>query len=391
MKHKVKKSAAAIIGRAVVPFVVAALAVSQAAAGEFKLDAAMKKRIDVAAQRLVDEHKTPGIAVGVMVNGEIVYAKGFGFANLETRTKVTPDSVFRIGSITKSFTGTAILLLAEQGKLSLDDRLSKYFPEFTRGNEVTLRHLLTHTSGIQSKYPMPTEASELDTTAKVAAFIQSHVEYQFDPGTSNAYSNPAFQLLGAIIEKASGMSLADFMKQNIFDRAGMTATAMDLDTDVVLNRASGYARESETFVHPGQAYLVFAGGAGRMRSTIVDILKWQDALLAGRLVSAAGVQTLRTNQQPGPARPGGRGYSFGFGVGEDNGHRYITHNGGIQGFSSDFKAYPDDGVAFVALSNMSPMRPQPGQRPGASPAAEMTKLIAEMVVGPLAEPGRGRQ
>ena len=178
----------------------------QATAAGFQLDEAARAQIDALAQRAIDEHRTPGLAIGVMSEGKIIYAKGFGLANLETGTKVTPDSVFMIGSITKQFTAAGIMALADQGKLAIDDPISTYFPDFPRGKEVMIRQLLTHTSGIHTIMmgppPTPEEAVGLHTTADVIALIQGIGNlYDFEPGKSFGYSNSNFWLLGAIIEK----------------------------------------------------------------------------------------------------------------------------------------------------------------------------------------------
>jgi len=275
--------------RSIVLLVLATILVGQEATAGIHLDTTALHRIDTEAQRLIDEHRAPGLAVGIMSEGRIIYAKGFGLANLETGTTVTPDTVFMIGSITKQFTAAAVILLAEQGKLKIDDPISLYFPGFPRGEEVTIRQLLTHTSGIQpnpiksaAEPSTPERAVGLRATADVVALLHSMPNlYDFEPGTSFRYSNSGYWLLGAIIEKVSGVPLGDFLKQNLFTRAGMTATALDDPTEVVPHRASGYNRSpgADLFINPRNTHL--RGGAGGIRSTIGDMLRWQDALFAG--------------------------------------------------------------------------------------------------------------
>lgn len=413
-----KTHVSTLLGTAVLAIASASVLCEPAAA--FDIDA---KKIDAAAQRLVDEHRTPGLAIGVMRDGKIVYAKGFGLANLETGTKVTPDSAFIIGSITKQFTATAIVLLSEQGKLKIDDPLSKFFPDFPRGNEVTIRHLLTHTSGIhpimsgsQPPYPSPAQQVALRTTDDVIGFIQRMPDlYDFDPGTSNRYSNSGYWLLGAIIEKVSGMSLAEFFKRNLFEPAGMTATALDDATEVVPNRVSGYARGegAGVFKNPSPEYMGAAGGAGGIRSTVGDMLRWQDAFISGRIISAAAVKMMTTPRE-----------GFGVVAGNENGHASLGGTGGTTaGFVANQKMYPDDRVAFIVLSNMAAggggsgprtqgpppdgegannqgqrrrrgpppegaapgeQRQGPRRRQGGpqTPASEVIELLSEMVVGP---------
>lgn len=185
-----KPTDSTLIRKTIWPILVAGVLTGQAAAASFQLDVEARKKIEAEAQRLIDEHHTPGIGVGIMSDGEIIYAKGFGMANLETGTKVTPDSVFVIGSNTKQFTAVAIVLLSEQAKLRLDDPLSKFFPDFPRG-EVTLRHLLTHSSGIHpvmipGGLPTPEQRVNLRTAADLVPIIQGQTNlYDFDPGTSS--------------------------------------------------------------------------------------------------------------------------------------------------------------------------------------------------------------
>jgi D-alanyl-D-alanine carboxypeptidase len=298
----------------------------------------------------VDEHQTPGIAVGIMSEGQIVYAKGFGMANLETGTKVTADSVFAIGSNTKQFTAVSIVLLSEQGKLRLDDRLSKFFPDFPRGNEVTLRHLLTHTSGIHpvmipGGLPTPEQRINLRSAADLVPIIQGQINlYDFAPGTSRKYSNSGYILLGVIIEKVSGLSLGDFFKHHLFDRAGMTASALDKATEVVPNRASGYSREPGRNVFINSLPLRDVGtGGGGMRSTVGDLLRWQDALLSGRIISLEGVMAMTA--------PGSEGGPFGLQVSDVDGRTVFQTGGGGPGFRSNVKMFPDDRVAFVVMTN----------------------------------------
>jgi CubicO group peptidase (beta-lactamase class C family) len=368
------------ITTALVSIVLAGGLAGQAAAAGFKLDAAAEKKVDAEAQRYIDEHISAGVAIGIMSEGKIIYAKGFGLANLETGTKVTPDSVFQLGSMTKQFTAAAVVLLSEQGKLGIDDPLSKYFPDFPRANEVTIRELLNHTSGIHSILmpgapPTAEQAVNVHSTADVIALIQGQQNlYEFEPGTSRRYSNSGYFLLGGIVEKVSGVPFGDFLQQNIFSRAGMTATALDKQTEVVPHRASGYDHVpgSDIYTHPTLANDIGGGGAGGVRSTVGDMLRWQDALLAGRVVSAAGVKAMTAvgvlkNGQPalGPR------YGFGLQVGQDNGQESVYHGGGGPGFAGEFKFYPNDHVAYVVLINVgAPQGPPPsGPNPGPPAAA----------------------
>lgn len=380
-----------LIGRALLPiFVIGQMLCAVPARAAFTLDDKARKEIEVKAQAMIDQKLTPGLAIGIMSGGKIIYSKGFGLANLETGTAVTPESVFDIGSNTKQFTAASIMLLAEQGKLGVDDQLSKYFPDFPRGNEVTLRQMLTHTSGIHPVMipggpPTPEQRLKIRTSADFVPVIQGLEQpFTFDPGTSWQYSNSGYILLGVIIEKVSGLSLGDFFKQNLFDRAGMTASALDKSTEVVPNRAAGYGSSPEGGGFTNRQDMMDVGtGGGGIRSTVGDMLRWQEALLSGRIISPAGVKTMTT---PGTLKngealrmgPGGR-YAFGLSAGEENGHATLSHTGGGPGFRSIGKMFPNDQVSFVVMINAGtsqqpredrgegpPRRPPPDQQAGES-------------------------
>lgn len=361
-------------------FLLVALA-GQAAAASFQLDARARTQIDAEAQRLIGEQITPGLAVSIMSRGKIIYAKGFGLANLETCTEVSPDAVFGIGSLTKQFTAAAIVMLMEQGKLTLEDRLSRFLPDFPRSDEVTIRHLLQHTSGIHSPPHTPVQDAALQTTADVVALIQNQNHpYDFAPGTESGYSNAGYILLAAIIEQLSNGLYGDFLQQNLLDRAETTATAFDSEREIVFNRASGYHREEDTnpLIHAASAPTIASVGAAGMRSTVIDLMRWQDALHGGRIVSAEGVQvmTTRGTLDNGDPLPGGLGGV----LGEDNGHAYFSADGGGPGIQSSLKVYPEDDVAFAVLANFSESRVPPGA-PDTDAVTSMKAFLSQLIAG----------
>ena len=202
----------------------------------------IEARIEAAAQAMVSDGRTAGVAVGVVRGGQLVFNRSYGVANLELNEPVNASTVFRLASVTKQFTAASVLLLVEQHKLSLDDKLAKYYPDFPRGEQVTIRQLLNHTSGIRDYAEVLSE--ELGRTRPTGPqFVQriAGLGYDFDPGTMWNYSNSGYFLLGQIIEKVSGASFADFTRANLFDRLGMMQTAVDDETQVVPFRASGYS------------------------------------------------------------------------------------------------------------------------------------------------------
>lgn len=334
-------------------------------------DAGLAQRIDAVAARALSSRSTAGLAIGVSRSGRPDILRGYGFANLEDQALVTADTAFRIGSITKEFTAACILLLAERGKLSLNDPLAKYLPAFPRGSEVTLRQLLTHTSGIHNYTSLPdffAEIShrELSTAAMVEVIARERPLFDFEPGTKFTYSNSGFFLLGAVIEKVSGQSYPAFLQANVLSPLELRHTRPDNYAEIVPGRASGYERAKDApdgFTNADYISITVAASAGAMRSTLGDLLRWQDALLDGKLLKP---QSLATMLSPGrlsggrlasttaPAGEDGTArleYGLGIAVGTQHGRKMIGHGGSINGFNASLESYPDQQTTIVLLTN----------------------------------------
>lgn len=333
---------------------------------------------------------TAGGAVGVMRRGEIVFARGYGFANLETSTPVTPGAVFRIGSISKQFTAAAVLLLAQDGELSLDDRVQKHLPQFPGDDPTTIRQLLNHTSGIVDyvgREPDFMNETRLPHTPEDLAVyaLQAKPLHQFPPGTAHLYSSSNYALAGLIVERVSGQPLAAFLKARIFAPLGMKDTALDDALEVVPDRASGYDRVKADV--PGYANarpvdMSVPYAAGAMRSTVGDLLIWSDALTHGRVLSPESYEQMIT---PGRVPGGGlplrtlrdgstRTISYGLGVelAGAPGALQIVHGGAIDGFTSDLKIYVSRDVAVAVLVNTSPSSHLPFAKVGQAIERELT-------------------
>lgn len=332
-------------------------------------------RIEAAAQAMVSSKKTAGVAVGVVRGGQLVFNRSYGVANVELNASMNASTVFRLASVTKQFTATSVLLLAEQHKLSLDDKLAKYYPDFPRGDKVTLRHLLNHTSGIRDYAEVLSEdLGRLQPTGPEFVKRIAQLGYDFEPGTMWNYSNSGYFLLGQIIEKVSGASFADFMRANIFERLGMNQTAVDDEAQVVPFRASGYMPSKDApsgYVNAPFISMAVVYAAGATHSTVADLAKWNIALFGGKVMSAESFKTMQTAavlsngklagtakfQPPGaPARPSHPGfgpleYAMGLHLGSLDGHRLIGHEGGIFGFNTIIETYPDDGFTTIVLAN----------------------------------------
>jgi CubicO group peptidase (beta-lactamase class C family) len=300
----------------------------------------------------------PGVAVLVARDGKILFQSGSGLADIEKKTPITKDTKFRIGSVTKQFTAAAIMKLAEQGKLSIDDSLAKYFPDVPNAKDIQLRHLLTHTSGLGSYTDrgdfFKKVTNPIAPDALIASMSQDKPE--FAPGTSYKYCNSGYFLLAEIVAKVSGQSFADYLRTTFFEPLGLKDTGIYVNATPPENAATGYS------VIKGKATVAldwdmsWAGGAGAIYSTVGDLFRWTEALHAGRVVN---VESLKAMTTPPPPRPGEDSNQYGFGLvmSDFAGLPAIWHNGGLQGWSSNLVWLPGQKVVLVALANALPPAP----------------------------------
>ena len=296
----------------------------------------------------------PGAAVIVSQNGQIVYQKGFGYSDVEHSIPITPETKFRIGSITKQFTAAAILKLQENGKLRLDDKLSKFIPDYPRGDEVTIHHLLTHTSGIPSYTIKPDFMKTVTFQIDPQKFIDSFKNdtFDFDPGEQQRYSNSGYFLLGYIVERISGKSLQDYLKVVFFDPLDMKDTGIYHRNLKLDHEAAGY---SYIHGHVRKAIdwdMSRAGGAGALYSTIIDLYKWNEALFNGKVLSES---TLKAAFTPVVLNDGSTvQYGYGFHIDEICGMELIHHKGGFDGFTNYLMRIPQENFTVAVLANCNP-------------------------------------
>jgi CubicO group peptidase (beta-lactamase class C family) len=345
--------------------------------GPARLTTGVEAKINAAVQQDVASGGVAGVAVAVLRHEKLVFVKGYGRANLELAAPVNAKTVFRIGSLTKQFTAAGVLLLAEQGKLKIDDKLSLYLPNFPRANEVTLRDLLDHTSGIHNF----TESPVIDKISTSGATVNELVAdiagqsplYDFEPGTGWWYSNSNYALLGAVIEKVSGKTWAAFMKSEIFDKLGMTDTAADDARNVVPGRASGYSLINgapRRFRNADFTDMSVPYAAGALRSTAEDMARWNAGLFGGKLLKPDSLKQMLApgrlrngaETQTAIAWPGGKAfppppgyvpgpYAFGLDHHLQNDRRIIGHDGSIAGFDAVMQTYIDEGLTIIVLTN----------------------------------------
>lgn len=304
---------------------------------------------DLVEARMRERH-IPGLALAVVHNGQVMKAKGYGVASVEFGVPVTPDTVFEIGSVTKQITAAAVMLLVEDGKLALDDPVTKHLAGLPAAwRPITIRHLLTHTAGVKNYTGLP--GFELSKRMKRADFIKmiANLPLNFTPGDSWSYGNTAYNLLGHIIEVASGVSYWEFVTTRIFRPLGMTATGDRDPKRVVPQRANGYEWEMNALT--GRDYdLTDVFSAGAVVSTLNDLIKWDAALSSDKLLKGTSRDALWTpvRLNDGKTRP----YGLGWYVETLRGHRVRRHNGQTAGFAAAIARYVDDGVSVIVLSNI---------------------------------------
>jgi D-alanyl-D-alanine carboxypeptidase len=299
-------------------------------------------------------HQIPGLSLAVLKNVKVLKSEGYGFANVELGVPATPETVYQLASITKCFTATAIMLLVEDGKLKLGDRISARLPDLPPAwSNITVRHLLTHTSGIKSYTQLAEIAEDPRKTFKPEEIVELVREWplEFPPGERYAYSNTGYFLLGLLIEKISEMDYGKFLERRIFKPAGMTDTRVNSFADLIPRRAAGYVLRDDgignaLFVNPSQPF-----SAGALVTSVADLARWDAALYGDGIVRQSTLRQMWTRAALNDGSP--TNYGLGWGIQELGGRKWIQHNGGIIGFSSHMRRGLDDGLTLIVLANLS--------------------------------------
>jgi CubicO group peptidase (beta-lactamase class C family) len=310
----------------------------------------------VEAQRKAQ--RIPGVSLAVCRDGKIVKASGYGIANLEWDIPVTPETIFQTGSVGKQFTATAVMMLVEEGKIALDDKIAKLIAEApATWNDVTIRSLLTHTSGIADY------GGEEDTMAKgVINFRRDYTEQElveafakmprdFPAGEKWNYSNTGYVLLGVIIHRVTGKFYGDFLQERIFKPLGMTSTRIISEADIVPQRSSGYRLvkgewKNQEWVSP----TLNTTADGALYTNVLDLAKWDSALYTTKLIKKSSLDTMWT-----PVKlTNGKTYPYGFGWDLENkqGHRAVSHDGAWQGFTMSLSRYLDERLTVIVMTNL---------------------------------------
>jgi CubicO group peptidase (beta-lactamase class C family) len=294
----------------------------------------------------------PGAAVIVIQDGKPVLRKGYGLAEVELGVPIRPDMVFRVGSVTKEFTSACILMLAEKGRLRLDDDIARYLPAYPAGGrKITIEQLLTHTSGIHSYTDMPAWRDRMRedwTLAQLVDFFDGE-PFDFEPGVKWHYDNSGYVLLGLILEKVTGKTYADVVAEMIFRPLGMKDTRYGDDAPIVPGRVSGYQKTPDGIRNAPFLSMTQPYAAGAIVSTADDLARWQAALDAGKILTPASRRKMWTPV----TLPDGTSTRYGYGwiIWSYEGHPVVEHGGGINGFQTANMRFPDDRLYVAVLSN----------------------------------------
>ena len=329
--------------------VIAATAFAQSTTNVADQDRAVEQRIDQVVKEYMSAYKIPGVSFALLRKGKIVLLKSYGLANVELQVPVKPETIFQSGSIGKQFTAAAVMILVQDGKVSLDDKISKYIPDVpATWKDITVWNLLTHTSGL-GDYP-----TEIDLRRDYTEdqFLESFKKAPLDfvPGSRWNYSNVGYVTLGIIIRKVTGKYYGDFLQERIFKPLDMTTARIISEADLVPNRAAGYRLvrgelKNQDWVSPSTN----STADGSLYLSILDLAKWDGALYTDTPLSKTSRELMWT-----PARLSDgatKGYGFGWHIADVHGHRLVLHGGAWQGFKSQILRFLDSEVTIIFLAN----------------------------------------
>ncbi|MEM7283978.1 MAG: serine hydrolase domain-containing protein [Pseudomonadota bacterium] len=297
------------------------------------------------------DEEGPGYSVLVVQHGETVYQEAYGKANIELGTPLQPDNVFRIASLTKPFTAMAILQLVEQGKLSLQDDITQFLPDYPKTG-ITVEHLLTHTSGTPDFTKLPTFTAE---TARQSLTVPQQIDrfknepLDFEPGSGYRYTNSGYTLLGRIIEVISNLPYDTYMQRYVFTPHGLNHTYYGQDATIIPGRAHGYSRSGEDYINAAYVNDMLPYASGALLSTTNDLYTWHKALIDGKVIDLSLLDTARS---PFTLSTGEEnGYGYGWQIGIMNDQPVIFHSGAINGFLADMLYLPESDLFVVMLAN----------------------------------------
>jgi CubicO group peptidase (beta-lactamase class C family) len=311
---------------------------------------------DQTLQDIIDEYFNACVkmekfsgAVLIAKDGEILVNKGYGLANREHDVPNTPQTKFRLGSMTKQFTAAAIMQLQEQGKLNVEDSIDTYIPDYPNGDRITLHHLLTHTSGIPNLTDFPEHRKTIMIPSPVEKTILRFKDksLEFTPGEQFKYSNSGYLLLGYVIEKVSGKTYEDYLEENIFHPLNMENSGYDHHSTILKNRATGYHLTKDGLIHAPYVAMSMPHAGGALYSTVEDLFLWDRALYTENILKKSSLENMFT--------PFKGNYGYGWRIDSIFGHKRIHHGGSILGFQTHIARYVGDNTLVVFLCNQRPI------------------------------------
>ena len=331
----------------------------------------LESSTDAWVSAAIDSGAIAGLSLAVSQGNELQFAKGYGSADLENDVAASAQTVYRIGSITKQFTAAAIMQLVERGRVVLENEIGEYVDFPTNGNQVTVHQLLNHTSGIKSYTGLGEEWRKTTPLAVTHDWILGLLigqPFDFVPGNEWRYNNSGYYLLGMIIENVANTSYAAYLQQEIFEPLGLVNTSYCDEKKLIPHRAEGYENEDGELVNDDLIDMTHPFAAGALCSNVLDLLRWQQGLEHGEVVSTASYELMTT---PAPLNDGTElDYGYGLGIDTLDNHRRIAHGGGINGFVTMAARYPDDDLSVIVLTNT----------PGPT-ASDLEKRIAQAALG----------
>lgn len=310
-----------------------------------------QSKVDDYIQMELRTQRVPGLSLAVLTNGQTVMAKGYGLANVEHGVPVKPETIFQSGSVGKQFTATAVMMLVEDGRIALDDKLTKFFTGAPDGwTNVTVRHLLTHTAGF-TDYPKDFDFRRDYTEDELLQRVMA-VPPAFAPGEKWSYSNLGYVTLGILIRKVTGKFYGDFLHDRIFLPLGMNTAHIISEADIVTNRAAGYllvkgVLKNQDWVAPS----LNTTADGALYLTVLDMAKWDAALYADKLLKRTSLEQMWTPVKLNNGET--HDYGFGWSLANARGHRIVEHGGAWQGFKAHISRYPEDGLTVVVFANLA--------------------------------------
>jgi CubicO group peptidase (beta-lactamase class C family) len=317
-------------------------------------DDSASQKVDAYVTAEIQKEKIPSLALAVIRDGKIIKAQGYGLSNVELSVPVKPETIFQTGSVGKQFTATAVMMLLEDGKVSLDDKISRYFPESPAAwKDITVRHLLTHTSGIPDYGSETKKMIDLRVDYTEDEMVRRFAEFPLDfaPGAKWSYSNSGYVILGVLIHRISGKFYGDFLEERVFHPLHMDATHIISEENIVPNRSSGYrlvngVLKNQEWVAPK----LNTTADGALYTNVLDMAKWDAALTQQSLLKKSSYEQMYTPVRltNGTTHP----YGFGWEIAATHGHALIEHSGSWQGFHMNFSRYPADKLSVVVFTNL---------------------------------------